>query len=159
MKVNQFERVAFSFYPSGIHSKQHLRPVLGLGAAGSGLNINEGTGGIRTAVEHTLELELLDLLGHPLQVAGDFFLGSGIALFNGQLQQPRGIFDALADLIEGQQYTFEARTLLAERLGALLVIPDLGVFEILQDLIQAVELVIEVKGTPLAHDCADEGLR
>jgi hypothetical protein len=43
--------------PAQVHALQHLGPVLGLGAAGAGLDVEEGRGRVHLAAEHALELE------------------------------------------------------------------------------------------------------
>ena len=53
--------------PAQVHAHQHLRPVLRLGAAGAGLDIQEGAVRIHLAGKHALKFELLEVLLDPPQ--------------------------------------------------------------------------------------------
>ena len=48
--------------PAQVHAQQHLGPVLRLGAAGAGLDVDEGVVGVHLAGEHALEFQLADAL-------------------------------------------------------------------------------------------------
>ena len=67
--------------PAHVHPHEHLGPVLGLGAAGAGMDREEGVAAVLGPLQHGLELERLhpagDLLGLPHQLAS--MAGSGSA--------------------------------------------------------------------------------
>ena len=44
--------------PHQVHAQQHLRPVLGFGAAGARLDVHERVGRVLVALEHAAELQL-----------------------------------------------------------------------------------------------------
>ena len=58
--LHQLGLPAVLFAPAQVHAQQHLGPVLGLGAAGAGLDIEEGVGFVELAGEHAAEFQLLD---------------------------------------------------------------------------------------------------
>jgi hypothetical protein len=60
--------------------------------------------------------------------------------------------------LQRQQHTFQARPFLADLFRAPRIRPDIRIFEILQNLIQPVEFVVEVKGTSSALQRAAAGL-
>jgi len=64
----------------------------------------------------------------------------------------------VSHFIKGQQDRLKPRALLAERFSLFLVGPNIGVFKLLTDLVQTVELIIEVKDTSSAPQSAREGL-
>ena len=51
--------------PAQIHPEHHLRPVLGLGTAGPGMNADDGVIKIILSAQHLLELKLRHLLLNP----------------------------------------------------------------------------------------------
>jgi len=53
--VDQLELVAFALHPTGVHAIEHLRPVLGLGPAGAGVDGDDGVLCIVLSVEHQFE--------------------------------------------------------------------------------------------------------
>ncbi len=50
---------------------------------------------------------------------------------------------------QGSDLGFQARAFLAQLLGALRLVPDIGLFEFALDFYQAVRLGVEVKDTPV----------
>jgi hypothetical protein len=53
--------------PAGIHPHQHLGPILGLGAAGAGVDFHVAIIGVGFAGEQAFDLAALGVLGNPLQ--------------------------------------------------------------------------------------------
>jgi hypothetical protein len=76
--------------------------------------------------------------------------GGLVVLQLDQLGQLQAVGDAARQLTDAADDIFQARSLAVELLGALGVFPYLGVFELAQDLGQALLLGIEVKDTPVA---------
>src|SRR5690606_30751839 len=60
--LQQFGLPAARLGPAQVHAQQHLGPVLGLGAAGARLDVDEGVAAVHLAGEHALELQLLQAL-------------------------------------------------------------------------------------------------
>ena len=131
-----------------VHAQQHLGPVLGLRAAGAGLDVDESIPGIVRAAEHALELEALDILAHHIDVAAEPAEGGLVLLRLGQIEQIRRVGEAALDALEVPHQPFELRALAAEQLGPRRVFPDLGVFQCLLYFGQPLALAVEVKDTP-----------
>ena len=73
--------------PADVHPHQHLGPVLRLGAAGAGMDGEQGVARVVGALQHRLELECLrppsvELVGLPL----DLVLHAGVGLRLEQLR-------------------------------------------------------------------------
>jgi hypothetical protein len=81
-----------------------------------------------------------------------------IALALGQLEQLRGIIDALGGAVDVREVRGEARPLLAELLGALRLRPDRRVLQLESYLLQTLFLAIVFKETPVTRRCARPGL-
>ncbi|BEE16624.1 hypothetical protein VAWG006_08770 [Aeromonas enteropelogenes] len=100
------------------------------------------------AGEHAAELQLHQL-GFQLLGFGDGFVeGLFVFPFHGQAYQHLDIFHALGQGIDGANHVFQRDTLLAERLCALRLIPDVGLFQLGVYLFQTLFLGVIVKGTP-----------
>jgi hypothetical protein len=105
-----------------------------------------------------LKFQPLDFLQHAAQIGGNLGLSVCVALFQSKLQQTGRIVQPLADFIQRQQHGFEPGTFFSQPFGFLLVRPDFRVFELLTNLIQAIQLIIEVKDTSSAQQSARAGL-
>jgi hypothetical protein len=91
-------------------------------------------------------------------VAGER-IGGGLVVFQlDQLGQLETVGDALRNLLQAADDFFQPRPLAVQLLRPLGVVPDLGVFELAQDLGQALLLGIEVKDTSVARPPARRGL-
>src|ERR1700735_5366163 len=71
-RIDDLAREAVRGAPAKVHAQQHLGPVLRLGAAGAGLDVQERAMRVHLAAEHALELELayprLELTGIALDL-------------------------------------------------------------------------------------------
>src|SRR5579863_4319430 len=114
--------------PAQIHAQQHLRPILGLGAARPRLNVEESAVRVHLAAKHALELEMPDLVLEALDRLGD---AAG------------GAVD-LAD-VAGQPRALAPQILGTRRIG-----PHLRVLELAPNLLEALELAVVLKETPEA---------
>jgi hypothetical protein len=148
VRLHQLRLEAVALRPAQVHAQQHLGPVLGLGAAGAGLNVQEGVGAIHVAREHAAELELADAPLEAIQVGGHGIQGVGIALLGGHLQQIGSVAQPGVQLLDGDHDLLQRHALATERLGTLGVGPDVRVFELPQDLGQPLLLAGVVKDTP-----------
>jgi hypothetical protein len=66
--LDQLGLEAAALAPAQVHAQQHLRPILGLGAAGTGLDVEKGAAGVGLAREHARELQALRPLFHLAQL-------------------------------------------------------------------------------------------
>ncbi len=136
------------FAPAQVHAQQHLGPVLGLGAAGACLDIEEGIVGIEFTGEHAAEFEFGNALVERVDIGRYRIDRVFIALFDGHFEQVGAVAQASGELIHVEHDALEQCAFLTQRLGALLIVPDVRVFEFAQDLGQAFFLAFVVKDTP-----------
>jgi hypothetical protein len=99
--------------------------------------------------EHALELEALDLFLELAGVALDLGDRAGLGFGLGELEQLEGAQDAVPDAVEALGDRRELRTLAAERLRPVRVVPDLRVFELAAYLGEPLALAVVLKDTPL----------
>jgi hypothetical protein len=128
--------------------KQHFGPVLGLGAAGTGLDVEEGIVGVHGPREHAPELQVRHLALEVHQIGGHRVHRRLVALLHRHGQQVGGVGEAGLHAVDGLDHQFQPRPLPAQGLGPLRIIPDLGVLEFQPDLGQTLLLVFIVKDTP-----------
>jgi hypothetical protein len=134
--------------PAQVHAQQHLGPVLCLGAARAGLDVDERIRRIHLAREHALEFQLLDFGGKVVDVIGDRGDRALVVLAEREIEQIAGFAERIGQRADAADETIERRALLSEILRALRVVPDRRAFELARDLFEAFGLRIEVKDTP-----------
>ena len=114
--------------PARIHAQQHVGPVLALGAARAGVDLEIGIIGVGLARQQRLELaprhlglELLERL---------FGVGDGLLVLLGLPQIDHGelVVQLLLDAADGAELILERGALLHQALRPLLVVPERGVF-------------------------------
>ncbi len=130
-------------------AQQHRGPVARLGTAGARLDVDEGIGLIEFAGEHAAELHVGDGRLEALDVLFDRHQRVVIALFTRQLEQLLRAFQILGQLAQYLDHAFEHLLFLAEILGPLRVVPDLGVLQFAVDFGQTSYLDVVVKDTPV----------
>jgi hypothetical protein len=81
LKIDNTGFEPFCLHPSQVHAEQHLRPVLGLGAAGTGVDGDDGIVPIVVAVQHHIQGELVHPTTQIADLAGHFRHRIGIRLF------------------------------------------------------------------------------
>ena len=86
--------------PAQVHAQQHLRPVLRLGAAGPGLDVEERAVRVHLARKHALEFELLDVALERREVALDGLRRRFVVLFDSQVQQLAGVLQPAGHAVE-----------------------------------------------------------
>ena len=86
-QVHDLDLVAAPLRPARVHAEQHLRPVLGLGAAGPGVDRDDGVLPVVLAREHDGQLELAERLAAPLEPGLDLRLEALVALLEGHLPE------------------------------------------------------------------------
>jgi hypothetical protein len=83
---------------------------------------------VHLAREHSLELELLDVLFDGTKVALDLLNGGIVVLLDGKRQELRSIADCCRDAIQRRNDLLEPRALLAQLLRSVRRIPDRRIF-------------------------------
>src|SRR5690606_13070868 len=139
---------AFVVGPAQVHAQQHFRPILGLGAAGAGLDIQVGIVGVHLAGEHAAEFQLGKTGVEAAHFTANLLHRVGVVLVHRHLQQFPGIGDAAVEGFDGFHHRFEGGPLAAEVLGPLRVVPHVGVAELELYLGEALLLGGVVKDTP-----------
>src|SRR5262249_56928461 len=81
--------------PAQVHAQRHLGPVLRLGAARAGLDVDERVRRIHLAGEHALELELADFRFETVDVAGDGFDRALVVLADREIEQVAGFAERI----------------------------------------------------------------
>ena len=137
--------------PAQVHAEQHLRPILGLGAAGTSLDVEKGAGGIHLAGEHPAELQRAEPLPERGYVGIDLGDGLGVGFLLGQGEQRPGVIEAGVEAIETLDDPSEARALAAQRLRPGRLAPYVGQLELAVDLFQLLAARFDVKDTPSGH--------
>lgn len=119
----------FPLGPTQVHPEQHLGKILCVGAARTGLDRADGVVGVGLAREQALRLGLADLRFEPRDQLFELFGGIGVGL--GEFEKDPGVGNAGLEfrlLFEGP---LDAAPLLDDLLGALRIIPEIGVGNLL----------------------------
>jgi Fe2+ transport system protein FeoA len=136
------------FGPTQIHPQNHLGPVLRLGAAGAGLNVEVGIVEVHLTRKHAAKLERRELLFESGDIPLDFADRVGVVFLDRERQQLVRVIQTRREFIEYDDNLLELRTLLPQRLRALGFIPDIGLLEFALDLGQTFRFALVVKDTP-----------
>jgi hypothetical protein len=112
------------------------------------LDVEVGVVGVGLAGEHAAEFEFGKLGFESIDILGNLRQGIGIVLFRGHRHQLTGVGDALLQDIDGVHHIGQRGALAAQRLGALGIVPDLGVGQFQFDLGQPFLFFRVVKDTP-----------
>src|SRR5947207_2407234 len=97
--------------PSQVHAHEHLGPVLRLGAAGAGVDREDGVLPVLGAGEHDLELERLELAAHARQPFLDLRAEALVARLDGHLPQELRLRRLAGEVVEGAYRARELRSL------------------------------------------------
>ena len=151
------DREALALAVLDVHAQQHRRPVLRLGAAGAGLDVDEGVERVGRVVEHAPEFQPGDVLLDAVDVGGDGVQRVVVVFLARHLEQVAGVGEAGGDAVEDEDDAFERLLLLAEFLRAFGLIPDRRVFEFAADRVQLIVLLIVVKDTSAVRSPAGRG--
>jgi hypothetical protein len=157
--LQDLDLVALAVAELEVHALEHRGPVLRLGAARAGLDVDEAGVGIQGIVEHALELELVHVLLQPGGVLRNALQRRLVLLRQAELQQFVSVGETARDGTERLHRGFEVLLLAPELLGALRVGPDLRVLQRLEDFYEPRLLAVVVKGTSSAPRTFSRGLR
>jgi len=148
---------ALAFGVLEVLAQQHAGPVLRLGTACAGLDVDEAVVGVGRVVEHPAELELLDLLAQFLGVVGDGLQARLVAFFLAHLVELGVVGQVTLQALDGQHHAVQRLLFLAQFLGLLGVVPDRRVFQRGVDRPQAFGFGIEVKDTSASRPSGCSG--
>ncbi|MNF35264.1 hypothetical protein D3C84_161270 [compost metagenome] len=134
--------------PAQVHAQQDVGPVLGLGTAGAGLDVQVGVVHVHLAAEHATEFELGQGRFQAFEF-GDHITDSALVIFlDSHVQQVAAIGQTARQFVQGLDDLRQRGTLAAQFLGVFRLVPDAGVFKLAVDFDQALMLLIVVKDTP-----------
>ena len=136
-----------------IHSQDHFGPVLRFGPAGSRLNVEKGGLRIELPREHTLKFEFGESRLKSIQITGEFVDRILILFGNGHFEQLDCVADPRTQIVQNDYHTLELRSLATKRLGALRLVPYIGLLEFSLNLCQSFRLFVIVKDTSSTQQC------
>ena len=134
------------------------RPVLALGAAGAGVDLDVGVVAVGLAREQRLDL-LAAGLGGELAQRGLAFADGGLVLLGfAQLDQRDGVVEVALELAVGVDRALQRLALAHDLLRRLRVAPELGVLGALVQLGQALLAVSQSKMPPQQRQRLADGI-
>jgi len=137
--------------PSKIHPQQHFGPILRLGTARSGLNIEKRVARVHFPGEHTLKLELGKIELDFFEIATNFGHCILIVLIRGKRQQLKRFPQIPLDSVQFMYRILELRALATQVLGALWLLPNCRILQLARYLDETFVFGVVVKDTPSAH--------
>ena len=143
--LDPLDLVAVLLGPARVHAHEHVGPVLALGAAGAGMDLEVGVVAVGLARQQRLELAPGDVrLEPPQRVLG---VGDDGAVLLGLAELDHGelVVELLLDAPDGGELVLERGALLHQALRALLVVPESGVLGLLVQLLKPRPRLVEVK--------------
>ena len=156
--LDQFRLELALLAPAQIHAQQHLRPILGLGAAGTGLDLQEGVVRVHLAGKHAAKLQGFYFGGAVVQLRHQGLDSLGVAFLLGEGQQLFQVPQTAGQGLKGVHGLLQRGPLLAQGLGPLLLAPYAGIFEGFANFLQAFNLRLEVKDTSSGRGAAPGSL-
>src|SRR5579859_2183197 len=142
-----------------VHAFEHRRPVLRLGSAGTGLDVEEAVVGIHGIGEHAPELHPGDDFLHVGDVLADGMQRGIVVLGASHGKQVARIAQPLVEFFQRGDDGFQLLALTAQVLGAFGIIPDRGIFGELDHFGQAAAFAFEVKDTSAVPWYVNRGRR
>jgi len=136
--------------PAGVHALQHLGPILRLGAAGAGVDLDEGVVAVGLAGQQAFDLAALGLRRHRLQGGHGVRHHGGVAVALGQLDQLHAVGDLNLQLADGVDAGGDAGAFAHEDLRRFGIAPERRVLGAVVQLLKAGEGDIPVKDASLA---------
>ena len=132
--------------PAGVHAEKHLTPVLGLGAAGSGMESENGVAGVVLPGEQGGQIGLLQ---RGIQLAAALLhLGqeAGVVLLHGHLHQSGEILPLGGQAGVVLQLVFQLLGALEHLLRSGHVVPEVGVAGLLLQLLHLPAGSLQIQG-------------
>ena len=124
MLADDFDLVAAPFRPTHIHAFEHQRPVLALGATGTGMNLDIGVIGVGLAREERLNLPRMGLLPEAEQRLLRFGDDVLVPLLLAELDERDVVVELADDPVERANGTLELLALAHQALRAAAVAPE-----------------------------------
>src|SRR5262245_44247247 len=137
--------VAVLLGPARIHPQQHAGPVLAFGAASAGMDLEIAVVAVGLARKQRLELTARDVGAQPLERGLGLRHHLLIALGLAQLDHGELVVELALDAGDRSELVFERGALLHYALGALLLVPEIGILGLAVELVEALARLVEVK--------------
>ena len=129
--VGDFGLEAVALGPAQVHAQQHLRPVLALGAAGAGVDGDDGAAVIVLAREQHGGFEMIHQAAQLFDFAGQ--LGGDVLAFMAELEQRVDVAEMRRHLLFVRDDGLQALAFLHHLLGRLGVVPEIRRRDLLFD--------------------------
>ena len=143
--VHELGRKTLAVDPAQVHAQQHFGPVLGFGAAGPGVNVDDGVVTVVRAGKHALDLELIQPPPQLFQPVGRFEPGFLVLLLLGQVDEDLDLLQILFQRPPGVQAFFQNIAFPVDFPGLLGVVPEPGLGHDLVELGQFGRHAFQVK--------------
>jgi hypothetical protein len=158
LPVEELDLEASPLAPPAVHPEEDLGPVLGVDAAGAGVDGEDGVEAVLRTVEHSGQLGLPDELLELGDPTGD--LGHHLLVLAGrELEELAELAHLRGELVQAGDLGLQGAALLHDLLGRVGVVPEAFLGGLI---VQAIELTahsVEVKDTSPAHSGAVRGHR
>jgi len=139
--------VALALAVAQVHPQQHRRPVLRLGSAAPGLDVDEAGVGVHRIVKHPAELHVADGVLERVDVLRHRDQHRIVGLAARQLEELAAVLQARIEVVQRPDDGLELLAFLAELLGPLGIVPDPGILQGARHRAKALGLDLEVKDT------------
>ena len=161
--VDQFDLHAVALGPAGVHPLQHAGPVLALGAAGAGIDLDIAVVGVGLAGQQCRHLVAVGAVG-KLGQSGDAVVDQGGVAFRlGHGDQLDRVLQFAFDLAGGADRFFQALALAHDLLRRLGVIPQRRILDLGIELVEPLHRPVPVEESAQQGgggiDPVDMGLR
>ena len=140
-----FDLETVLFRPARVHAQQHRGPVLALGSAGPGMDLEIGIEPVGLAAEQRLEFAAGNFLFQRLQRGLGLGDNAFVVLGFAELDHADIVLEFALDLADAGERILQRGSLLHQFLGLLGIVPEIGIFSELVQLRQARRGCIDVK--------------
>ena len=144
--VHQLIGVAVALSPAGVHAVEHLGPVLGLGAACTGVEGENGVIGVVFTGQQRCQTPLADFLFQVLVPAGDFRQQGGVVLLLGHFAQGHGVLPLGHQPVILLDAVLQTLDLLGHLLAVLDVVPEALLLRLGLEILQLLAILGDAQG-------------
>ena len=163
MVVDQLDLAAVALAPAGVHPLQHLGPVLALGAARAGVDLDIGVVGVGFAGEQRRDLVALGALGQLGEARARLVDQRVVAFGLGHLDELDGVGQLALDRPGRADRLFEPAALAHDLLRRLGIVPQRRVLDPGVELVEPAQRAVPVEEPAQQRgrglDLVDMGLR
>ena len=124
--IQQFHGESLPFRIPGVHPQQHVGPVLGFGAAGPGMEGQDGVVGVILVAEEHAQFQVRQGLPGGFHFAFDFTLEAVVLFLHGHFPEGLHVFQLLVQPVVGLHFAFQVVGFLGHGLGLVRIIPEPG---------------------------------